>query len=115
MTEETPCPECKGKCCRNDYGYRVEHMGAESYEHVCECCHDGTFDIPWFHKDFATVPTIEPVPTSCHCGGDTAWVARRGDVLTMLGCVCHTEVHVSRHRDGWRVMSRRKKNDSVKP
>lgn len=37
-----PCPECKGKCCRDtDYGYRVVHMGAEVYSHWCDYCHDG--------------------------------------------------------------------------
>ena len=37
------CPECNGRCCRDqDYGYRVEHMGAECYEHVCDACEDGT-------------------------------------------------------------------------
>ena len=42
-----PCPECKGKCCRDaDYGYRVEHMGAECYEHVCEACLDGDRYVP---------------------------------------------------------------------
>lgn len=44
--ETPPCPHCKGKCCRSDYGYRVEHMGAECYEHVCEACHDGTKYVP---------------------------------------------------------------------
>lgn len=42
-----PCPECKGKCCRDqDYGYRVEHMGAECYEHVCDYCADGDKYVP---------------------------------------------------------------------
>lgn len=41
------CPECKGRCCRNqDFGYRVEHMGAEFYEHVCEHCFDGDMYVP---------------------------------------------------------------------
>ena len=41
------CPECKGKCCRDqDYGCRVEHMGAECYEHVCEHCFDGDLYVP---------------------------------------------------------------------
>jgi len=39
---DTLCPECGGKCCRVDLGYRVEHMGAECYEHRCEHCQDGT-------------------------------------------------------------------------
>lgn len=40
-----PCPECKGKCCRDtDYGNRVYHMAAEFYEHWCEDCSDG--DVP---------------------------------------------------------------------
>ena len=106
MTEETPCPACGGKCCRDDDGYRIEHMAAESYEHRCEHCEDGTPVTPWSHKDFATAPTVEPVPTSCRCGGATAWVARADGVEVMLGCVCHTEVHLSRRRDGWRVTSR---------
>jgi len=42
VSNETPCPECGGKCCRADLGYRVQHMGAECYEHRCESCHDGT-------------------------------------------------------------------------
>lgn len=42
-----PCPVCKGKCCRDeDYGYKVEHMGAECYEHTCEACLDGDKYIP---------------------------------------------------------------------
>lgn len=35
------CPECKGKCCRDEFGYRIEHMAAEFYDHVCEACYDG--------------------------------------------------------------------------
>ena len=41
MSDGTPCPECGGKCCRNDLGYRVVHMGSEQYEHMCEWCRDG--------------------------------------------------------------------------
>lgn len=42
-----PCPVCKGKCCRNqDLGYRVEHMGAECYEHVCDYCWEGDKFVP---------------------------------------------------------------------
>ena len=37
-----PCPECKGKCCRDSYRYKLTHMGDEFYEHVCEACYDGT-------------------------------------------------------------------------
>ena len=41
------CPVCKGKCCRdNDFGYRVVHMGSESYEHWCEHCYDGGIPPP---------------------------------------------------------------------
>jgi len=45
MTPE-PCPTCKGKCCRDDLGYRVAHYGAELYEHVCEACLDGDKYVP---------------------------------------------------------------------
>ena len=46
-TTPDPCPECKGRCCRNqDLGYRVEHMGAECYEHVCDACLDGNKYVP---------------------------------------------------------------------
>ena len=42
---EPTCPTCKDRCCRDlDYGYRVEHMGAESYLHDCEACNDR--DVP---------------------------------------------------------------------
>jgi len=41
-----PCPYCEGKCCRNDYGYRVEHMSAEYYDHYCEYCNNGTKYVP---------------------------------------------------------------------
>lgn len=45
MTPE-PCPVCKGKCCRDSYGYKLTHMGDEFYEHTCETCEDGTKFIP---------------------------------------------------------------------
>lgn len=43
MTPER-CPECKGKCCRDHYGYRIAHMDtdAEFCEHTCDACNDGT-------------------------------------------------------------------------
>ena len=40
----TPCPTCEGKCCRDDLGYRVMHMGAELYMHDCDDCDDGSED-----------------------------------------------------------------------
>jgi hypothetical protein len=41
------CPECNGKCCRDtDYGYWVEHMGAEVYMHSCDNCDDGKVPQP---------------------------------------------------------------------
>lgn len=49
---------------------------------------------------FTSQPVIEKAPTSCRCGGDTAYVARVGDRLVMLGCVCHHE-HVVYARDVW--------------
>ncbi len=36
-----PCPVCEGKCCRNDFGYRVKHLAAEFYTHVCDYCDEG--------------------------------------------------------------------------
>ena len=46
------CPTCKGKCCRDvDLGYRVEHMGAECYEHHCDDCHDGQVPAPQAQPD----------------------------------------------------------------
>lgn len=41
-----PCPECKGKCCWDECGYRIEHMAAEFYEHTCEACLDGDKYVP---------------------------------------------------------------------
>ena len=47
MSAPEPCPECKGKCCRNtDYGYRIEHMAAEFYSHQCDACVDGDKYVP---------------------------------------------------------------------
>ena len=47
MSASEPCPECKGKCCIDqDYRCRVLHMAAESYEHVCDYCWDGTKYVP---------------------------------------------------------------------
>lgn len=40
------CPECKGKCCRDEYGYRVAHMGAELFDHVCDACYNGDKYVP---------------------------------------------------------------------
>ena len=42
-----PCPECKGRCCRDtDFGGRVEHLGAEVYHHWCDHCEDGDKYVP---------------------------------------------------------------------
>ena len=43
MTPE-PCPTCKGRCCRDHYGYRIAHMDtdAEFCEHTCDACYGGT-------------------------------------------------------------------------
>jgi len=44
---KTPlCPHCKGKCCRNDYGYRIEHQNSGYYWHECDYCEDGTKYVP---------------------------------------------------------------------
>lgn len=41
------CLKCKGQCCRDvDLGYRVEHMGAEVYQHDCDYCLDGQVPPP---------------------------------------------------------------------
>jgi hypothetical protein len=45
MTPEH-CPHCKGKCCRNVYGYRVEHQNSGYYCHECDYCEDGTKYVP---------------------------------------------------------------------
>ena len=35
------CSECGGRCCRGGLGYRIPHMGEESYQHWCEACDEG--------------------------------------------------------------------------
>ena len=47
MTPE-PCPTCKGRCCRDHYGYRIAHMDtdAEFCEHTCDACKDGYAPTP---------------------------------------------------------------------
>ena len=47
--EPPVCPSCEGKCCRDDYGYRVVHMGAKCYEHYCDYCDDGMEPAPMLH------------------------------------------------------------------
>lgn len=42
---ETPCPECMGRCCRNDYGYPLAHLNWDVGEHWCEHCFDGTVPV----------------------------------------------------------------------
>ena len=41
----SPCPHCKGKCCRDidsGYrGYRTTHMAAQVFMHHCDHCEDG--------------------------------------------------------------------------
>jgi hypothetical protein len=44
--DENLCPHCKGKCCWDECGYRIEHMAAEFYEHVCDACLDGNKYVP---------------------------------------------------------------------
>lgn len=41
MSTSKECLYCQGRCCRDDLGYRIEHMAAEFYEHYCEHCDDG--------------------------------------------------------------------------
>ena len=42
----TPCPYCKGRCCRDYLGYKPTHMNDEFYRHVCDHCEDGTHGTP---------------------------------------------------------------------
>lgn len=37
----SPCAACSGKCCKDDFGYRIKHMAAEFYTHVCDFCSEG--------------------------------------------------------------------------
>lgn len=41
-----PCPECMGRCCRNDLGYPLVHLNWDVGEHWCEACLDGTVPAP---------------------------------------------------------------------
>ena len=42
ISMKNPCPECGGKCCRDDLNYKINHMAAEFYNHECDLCYDGT-------------------------------------------------------------------------
>jgi len=45
--EPDPCPECKGRCCRDvDTGYRHAHADAAIHTHDCDACEDGTVPVP---------------------------------------------------------------------
>ena len=78
---ETPCPTCKGKCCRDDLGYRIEHMAAESYWHHCDDCHDGTVPTPvWTAADeraavAAWLRTVAPNAPTRRGADELAWCA----------------------------------------
>jgi hypothetical protein len=43
--EPPVCPECKGRCCRDELYYYVNHR-VGYYEHDCEACFDGTVPVP---------------------------------------------------------------------
>lgn len=66
----TPCPACKGKCCRDEFGYRIGHMAAEFYDHVCEACWDG---------DYEARSEPEPAPKPVRTAED-----ERADVLAYI-------------------------------
>ena len=90
------CPTCEGKCCRDtDFGYRVEHMGAEVYSHACEDCNDG--DVlqpdprdatiaqlreaiaawkPYWHGVGCSLFDYGAFGATCNCGADAANRAR---------------------------------------
>lgn len=96
------CPVCKGKCCRDDLGYRVGHMGAEFYTHVCDICHDGEIPSPDPHLFDCLRKFVEGwqeqlhsgrcdaqfryrgTHNQCTCGADENNAARKG-VRTLLG------------------------------
>ena len=44
--EPPVCPECMGRCCRNDLGYPLVHLNWDVGEHWCEACFDGTVPVP---------------------------------------------------------------------
>lgn len=41
------CSSCGGKCCVDDLGYPIEHMGSEIYYHRCDYCYDGNEPLDW--------------------------------------------------------------------
>jgi hypothetical protein len=44
--EPPVCPECRGRCCRDDLGYPLVHLNWDVGEHWCEHCADGTAPAP---------------------------------------------------------------------
>jgi len=46
LPEPPVCPECSGRCCRDELHYSGTHMSAEYCAHVCDYCHDGTVPEP---------------------------------------------------------------------
>ena len=72
------CPTCKGRCCRDtDYGYRVEHMGAECYTHGCDYCHDGT--VPQPDSRDATLAALREVIRHWAVGPHAQWCTTRAE------------------------------------
>jgi len=80
--EAPVCPECKGRCCRDELYYSVVHMGAGYYEHDCEACFDGTVPVPvWTAEQerAAVVAWLRREITKCGCDDDTAACIERGE------------------------------------
>jgi len=46
LPEPPVCPECRGRCCRDDLGYPLAHLNWDVGEHWCEHCADGTAPAP---------------------------------------------------------------------
>jgi hypothetical protein len=63
MKTETACPQCEGKCCRDEFGNEVSHLGAKDIiVHRCDWCDDGTVQTK------QEAPKAEEVANCPFCG-----------------------------------------------
>lgn len=90
--EPPVCPECRGRCCRDELHYFGTHMSAEYSVHDCEHCADGTVPAPSMGIYLLTQTAVRGYDTydSCivvaaspeeakriHPRGDRVWDGRR--------------------------------------
>lgn len=112
------CHECNGKCCRNELGYRVVHMGAYAYTHCCDACNDGTVVQPdprdaeiakWRDRAVVYRSTLEVLA----CFGDSDNRTLRTVADMCLTAIQASEEEIARRAHGLAVLREASIRDSI--